>query len=70
MASIIKAMIVYTNLLQHQVLKFNSLQFQLAETGIYIQSNHNKVRYCYFYDIEWGLRIGQNTDIIHKAAPE
>ena len=36
--------------------EFNSIKFQEAETGLQIYSNqYNIVRYCYFYDIAWGI---------------
>ena len=41
-----------------QYLEINSIQFQDAETAIIVNSNRNEIRYCYFYNLYWGIRIG------------
>jgi len=39
-------------------IEFNSLYFKDAQTGLYLSCNDNTVRYCYIYNVEYGLRVG------------
>jgi len=45
-----------------QYLEFNSLRFQKQQVGLFIRSNYNTVKYCYFWYLTWGMRIGNSTD--------
>jgi len=55
------------NVNSSQFLEFNSIKLthagtiQTGDTGMYINSNYNVVRYCYLYNIEYGVRIGHIT---------
>ena len=44
----------------NQYLEINSVKLTNAE-AVYIKSNHNRVRFCYVYNMEWGFRIGHIT---------
>lgn len=51
-----------TNAGGSQYLEINSIQFHDANEGMYIKSNYNDVRYCRFYNLYWGIRVGIASD--------
>ena len=44
-----------------QYLEINSLQLKDADTAIRSDANYNFIRYCYLYNLYWGIRVGLAT---------